>query len=378
MRSVLVLGACACILLAPVSRLHAQTTPAPAETPSVGVTIPASAFRVQAEEPQTLKKPSPWLLLPLVSSGPKMGTSFGFLGSYLHYFDPKSQVSMFGLMYQYSTTKSQVAAVFARTSFDEDRQRLEGIIGYAYVRNEYKDYMGSGRTFRTTDEVTLGGGRYLYRVKGPWFVGAEAAFGNYSVEGETDLQNKVLNMLGLAGYQLGGAGPVLMHDSRDNQDMPLRGWYTNLNLLANRTWLGSQDDFDTVRLEVKAFVPHGKGHALAVRENNQWTHEAPTSAESTVEVRGYKMEQYLGKNMASIEAEERLRFSKHWGATIFGGAACLYGSGTQFVATDGWYPFAGAGIQFIVKPEDRMLLNFEFAHGNLNNYGLYLKFGYAW
>jgi hypothetical protein len=31
-----------------------------------------------------------------------------------------------------------------------------------------------------------------------------------------------------------------------------------------------------------------------------------------------------------------------------------------------------------VKPEDHMLLNFEFAHGNLNNYGIYLKFGYAW
>jgi hypothetical protein len=117
---------------------------------------------------------------------------------------------------------------------------------------------------------------------------------------------------------------------------------------------------------------------LAVRENNQWTHEAPTSAESTVEVRGYKMQQYLGKYMASVEAEERLRVSKHWGATIFGGAACLYGSGVQLIANDGWYPFAGAGVQFIVKPEDHMLLNFEFAHGNLNNYGLYLKFGYTW
>ena len=90
------------------------------------------------------------------------------------------------------------------------------------------------------------------------------------------------------------------------------------------------------------------------------------------------MEQYLGRHMTSIEGEERLRFSTRWGATIFGGAACLYGSGKQWVANDGWYPFAGAGIQFIVKPEDRMLLNFEFAHGNLNNYGIYLKFGYAW
>lgn len=378
MRNVLVVGACACALLAPVSRLHAQTAPAPADTPAIGVTIPAAVFRVQAEEPPPPKKPSPWLLLPLVASAPKMGTSFGALGSYLHYFDPKSQVSMFGAMYEYSTTKSQVAAVFARTSFAEDSQRLEGLIGYAYIRNEYKDYMGTGRTVRTTDEFALGAGRYLYRIKGPWFLGAEAVFGDYSVEGETDQQNRVLDLLGLSGFQMGGAGPVLMHDSRDNQDMPVRGWYTNLNALANRTWLGSQDDFDTVRLEFKAFVPHGRAHVFAVRENNQWTHDAPTSAESTVEVRGYKMEQYLGKHMASIEVEERLRFSRRWGATIFGGAACLYGSGKQFVANDGWYPFAGAGIQFIVKPEDHMLLDFEFAHGNLNNYGIYLKFGYAW
>jgi hypothetical protein len=61
-----------------------------------------------------------------------MGTSLGFLGSYLHYLDPKSQVSMFGLVYRYSTTKSQVAAAFARTSFDEDRQRLGGVLGYAW------------------------------------------------------------------------------------------------------------------------------------------------------------------------------------------------------------------------------------------------------
>jgi hypothetical protein len=374
----LVLAACACGVLLSASRLSAQTAAAPAGPPAFSAPRPTPSLVVQGEAQQKPEKPSPWLLLPLVSSGPKLGTSFGFLGSYLHYFDPKSQVSMFGLMYEYSTTKSQVGAVFARTSFAEDRQRLEGLFGYAYVRNEYKDYMGTGRTFRTTDRMALGGGRYLFRAKGPWFVGAEGAFGDYSVEGETDLQNKVLKILGLAGFQIGGAGPILKHDSRDNQDMPVRGWYANLNYLANRTRLGSEDDFDTVRLDVKAFVPHGKGHVLAVRGNNQWTHEAPTSAESSLEIRAYKMGQYLGKYMSSIEAEERLRFSKRWGATIFGGAANLYGSGKQLVANDGWYPFAGAGIQFIVKPEDHMLLDFEFAHGNLNNYGIYLKFGYAW
>ena len=378
MRRILVLASCTCGLLVFAARVSAQTAPGPGDLPAAAAPAPALSVETQDKAGQPPNKPSPWLLLPLVSSGPKMGTSFGGLGAYLHYFDPKSQVSMFGVMYQYSTTKSQLGALFARTSFAEDSQRLEGILGYGYIRNEYKDYMGSGKTFRTTDEVLLGGGRYLFRVTGPWFIGAEGAFGDYTVEAETDLQNKALEILGLAGFRIGAVGPILMHDSRDNQDMPARGWYSNLNYLVSRTWLGSQEDFGTARLEVKAFVPHRGKHVLAVRGNNQWTHEAPTSAESTVEVRGYKMEQYLGRHMTSIEGEERLRFSTRWGATIFGGAACLYGSGKQWVANDGWYPFAGAGIQFIVKPEDRMLLNFEFAHGNLNNYGIYLKFGYAW
>jgi hypothetical protein len=406
----LLLAACLCVLMVPPSRLDAQTatpagdgetTRAPVSAdsasatvflttddptvpaPPAGVVGPIAAsisFLGQGNDQgqQAPEKRSPWMLLPVVSSGPKMGTSFGFLGSYLHYFDPKSQVSMFGLMYEYSTTKSQVGAVFARTSFKEDSQRLEGIVAYAYVRNEYKDYMGTGQTFKTTDEALLGAGRYLYRVKGPWFVGAEAVFGSYSMEGETDLQNKILNILGLAGVHMGGVGLVMMHDSRDNQDMPVSGWYANLNWLANRDALGADEDFDTTRLEVKGFIEHGKGHVFAVRQNNQWTHEAPASAESTVEVRGYKMQQYLGKHMASIEGEERLRFSRRWGATLFGGTAYLYGSGDGKLSSDGWYPFGGAGIQFIVKPEDHMLLNLEFAHGNLNNYGIYLKFAYAW
>ena len=235
MRRILVLASCTCGLLVFAARVSAQTAPGPGNLPAAAAPAPALSVEIQDQAGQPPNKPSPWLLLPLVSSGPKMGTSFGGLGAYLHYFDPKSQVSMFGVMYQYSTTKSQLGALFARTSFAEDSQRLEGILGYGYIRNEYKDYMGSGKTFRTTDEVLLGGGRYLFRVKGPWFIGAEGAFGDYTVEAETDLQNKALEMLGLAGFRIGAVGPILMHDSRDNQDMPARGWYSNLNYLVSRT-----------------------------------------------------------------------------------------------------------------------------------------------
>jgi len=76
--------------------------------------------------------------------------------------------------------------------------------------------------------------------------------------------------------------------------------------------------------------------------------------------------------------EERVRFSGRWGATIFGGVGWLYGTGEELINSDGYYPSYGAGVHFIVKPEDHMLLNLEYTRGNLNNYGIYLRFGYAW
>ena len=58
--------------------------------------------------------------------------------------------------------------------------------------------------------------------------------------------------------------------------------------------------------------------------------------------------------------------------------AGLYGeSGTLSTERD-FYPTWGGGIHFVVKPKERMLINFEYAAGVQSNRGLYLKFGYNW
>src|SRR5689334_19986579 len=94
------------------------SAPAFAQQPSADSGQPAAA----AEEP-----PSPWLLVPVVSSSPKLGTAAGALGAYLHFFDKDSRVSIFGVTYQYTSTHSQIAGAFARTSFGADHHRLVAI-----------------------------------------------------------------------------------------------------------------------------------------------------------------------------------------------------------------------------------------------------------
>lgn len=74
-----------------------------------------------------------------------------------------------------------------------------------------------------------------------------------------------LVQLGVQGFQSAGLGAVIMRDSRDNEDMPTRGWYLNLNNLAYREALGGVDSFDMYRADLRAFWSHGGGHVLAVR-----------------------------------------------------------------------------------------------------------------
>ena len=87
---------------------------------------------------------SPWVLLPTVSSNPKLGTSVGAIAAYLHYFDEQSRVSMLGLSAQYSSTDSYKVALSAKTSFGADRHRAKLSLSGGRILNDYEDYLGTG------------------------------------------------------------------------------------------------------------------------------------------------------------------------------------------------------------------------------------------
>ena len=327
--------------------------------------------------PEKAASRSPWLLLPIFSSNPKLGTSLGALGAYIHYFDEESQASMFGVTAQYTSTGSTVGGAFAKTSFGADRHRLIAFVGGGRIKNDYEDFLGTGIPLKTEDNLSAVATRYLYRVKNDWFVGLQGLYTNYLIVGQTALDDQILNVLGLTGFRSGGGGAVLMHDSRDNDNSPTKGWVMNLNNIAYREWLGGSQDFDVYRLDLKGYREHGKGNVFAVRQNNQWTAGAPPSAYPPVSLRGYKSGQYLGKYMSSFEVEERFRIAQRWTATVYAGVACLYGSGKKCTESANLYPALGAGIQYVLKPEEGMVANLEYAKGEGDNSGIYLKLGYG-
>jgi len=314
----------------------------------------------------------------MVSSNPKLGTAFGGIAAYLHKFDAESQVSLFGVTYQYTTTDSSIAGAFVRTSFGADHHRIIAIAGFGYVKNDYDDYLGTGQPLKTNDDVQAFAARYLYRVGGDWFIGAQGSAANYQVLGESAQDDLVLETLGIRGFESAALGAVAMYDSRDSPDMPTKGWYVNINNLAYSESLGGASSFDAYRVDGRAFVRHGDRHVLAFRQYNWLTHDAPVAAQASVQLRGYKFGQYLAPYMSSIEVEERLAFGSRWGATLFSGVAGVYGESATTSTGRDFYPMWGAGIHFVIKPSERMLINLEYAQGIEDNRGVYLKFGYGW
>src|SRR5690348_4626998 len=198
----------------------ALSRPASAQPPSTD----AAAQPAAAQD-----TPSPWLFVPVFSSSPKLGTAVGALGAYLPVFDAGSRVSLFGLTYQYTTTHSQIAAGFARTSFGADHHRIVVIGAFGHIVNEYSDYLGTGEPLQTEDNLKTVATRYLFRAKGDWFIGAQGNAANYQILGTTVEDDLVLETLGVRGFKSAAVGAVVMHDSRDSEDMPTTGWFLNVN-----------------------------------------------------------------------------------------------------------------------------------------------------
>jgi hypothetical protein len=339
--------------------------------------VSAASTTVHADEEPT-KAPSPWLVLPTFSNNPKLGASFGGLGAYVRKFDPQSQVSMFGVNAQYTSTDSATLGAFVRASLAGDQHRISVRAYGGLIKNDYDNFLGTGIPLKSEDHMRSLVGRYLYRLKNDWFVGAQAISTNYQIVGQTSLDEDLLGFLGLTGFKAGGAGLVVYHDSRDLQDAPKRGWVFNVNNIAYRQDIEGSSNFSVYRVDYRHFWSHGDGHVFALRQNNQWTVDAPPGAFAPVMLRGYTMGEYLGKYMSSVEVEERHRVAERWTATLFAGVACLYGGSRNCTESANRFPNAGAGVQYILKPAQGIVANLEFALGKDGNRALLFKMGYGW
>ena len=135
-----------------------------------------------ADPDEPPQRASPWLVSPLLSVDPKLGRNLGGMAAYLHRFDDASPVSMVGVGATYSNTDSLVGGLFGDLYWGEDHHRLTAGLVYGDINNEYDDFLGTGLTVDTVDQLQSIFLRYRYRVWGNWFAGAQFVRTNYAID----------------------------------------------------------------------------------------------------------------------------------------------------------------------------------------------------
>ena len=323
--------------------------------------------------PEKDSKNSSWFVMPIVSSDPKISTAAGALAGYVHEFDEASPPSLFGVTGTYSTTDSWYFGVFAKTHFGKDNHRLTAAAATGEISNDYSDFLGSGLDVQTTDDLIMYAIRYVLRARGHWYVGPQFISTNYAISGDNLLSGQILEHIGLTGFKSNGLGLVAQYDSRDNQYSPSSGQVFEAHNVAYRKTFNGDVSFDVYTADYQYYLPYGKGHVLALHIKGRWTHNAPSSGYSSVDLRGYTRGQYLSPHMTLVEVDERFAITEKWGITAFAGIAGLYGD-DSIDGNSRLFPAGGAGAFYQLNDEE-MVLRADFAIGKDGNHGFYLKFG---
>ncbi len=173
----------------------------------------------------------------------------------------------------------------------------------------------------------------------------------------------------------------LVADARDNLFAPASGHLVELTASSANGSIGSEFDFQRVRLDARVYRTLGGGHVLAGQLLAQGTGGAPPFDQlalvgSSSAMRGYAFGRFRDRWLTSAQTEYRSPLVGRFGAAVFGGAA-LIGSGLDDVSESRVLPTYGAGLRFRLDKVSRSTVRIDYALGTSGQSGLYVAFNEA-
>ncbi len=198
--------------------------------------------------------------------------------------------------------------------------------------------------------------------------------------------NILKNQLGNA-QRASGLAFKFLYDARQNQINPQEGIYANLVYQPNFTFLGSDENWQTLQLETRAYVPFPKNsnHMLAF-----WGYSLLTLGKQSPPYlmlpsvgwddhyntgRGYIQSRFRGRDMFYLETEYRLNLTANrlLGAVFFANMQSYSGE----LATDFKALKLGAGLGLRVKLSKKSGANacFDYGFGQNGSQGFFLNIG---
>ncbi len=156
-------------------------------------------------------------------------------------------------------------------------------------------------------------------------------------------------------------------DTRSDQFYPRDGSLISADVGVSNTAYGADSDYVVYELSYSGYQAFGEQHTLAWRLAGKYTTGDPPFFAlpwygSGVDLRGYTPGTYIGKSLATAQAEWRWQATKRIGLVAFGGVGGVWGDVPIFEQDD-FLPAGGLGFRWRLTEKFRVNFRIDYAWG---------------
>ncbi len=302
--------------------------------------------------------------------------------------DPKTtNLSVFTFGGQYSLDHQLIVPIISNIWTKDNKYDLLG--DWRYYNYPSKTFgLGSDNSLSNFDVVDYSYIKIYQEVlrhfSSYYYVGAGYDFDyHYGISTTTDVTNFQLYNDGLRRTTSSGPIVHLMYDNRTNSNNPKKSLYASVILRANTTFLGSNQNWQYLQVEIRKYVMISPHDVLAFWSWNEFTNgkapyfDLPSNQWDTYSNtgRGYIQGFYRGTNLVYLEAEYRFGITHNglFGGVIFSNA----GSASQWPSNRFQYvdPAEGVGLRIKFNKYSDVNLCIDYAIGLFGSRGVFFNLG---
>jgi hypothetical protein len=295
---------------------------------------------------------------------------------------PPNISGVFGLGTQ---NKTWFAGLFHFHVFGRDKIRYLGAVGKP---NIHINYYGNNNEFLSNNPVNLHLNswfvlqRAMVRIKkSNLFMGGSYIF--FTSDNSVDtlagkpLINKILNKLD-GRSTISMLKPAIKWDSRNYIFSPTKGINTGVTLAYSGTWLGSDNDYETLNTYFLGYQPITPKIFSDWRfDGNYMFGDAPLYALPFLQMRGVPAMKYQSNNTMLVESQWNFVVYKRWKLDVFGGTGKAFETFSDFGSPEWVYNY-GVGFRYKLAKAMGMDAGVDFAWSNDGDFAFYITFGTAW
>lgn len=329
------------------------------------------------------RKKITFLALPEFSYGDVDGIGLGFTARmYINNYHPlpngnrrrQSYIDLSGGF----TFKGNITASIRPTFYLlDDRLLLKGLLAIGHYPTTFRA-IGDHTTDDQKENYDKRSTRMHFISYWRWFrntyVGAGFHYYDYGVKDV--VEGGMLDQGDITGHngtKISGLSLHYLYDSRDDQFVPLRGVYIQIDAHFNGRFIGSSEDYTKYIIDARYYLPVGRNQIIAM---NFYSHMSVGDVpfqdmallSNGVHSRGYGTGRYLDKNLMSLQAEYRYYFGR-FGVSAFASTANIGETALKALKMD--KPTFGGGLRFKPFRAQRMYFRADVGfntHGDIQFY----------